>query len=49
LKMDVRTVKKHLEIMRIDNYGTFIDDKRHHFCTFEGLDKIRKKRNKRQE
>jgi predicted ArsR family transcriptional regulator len=37
LKMDVRTVRAHLEIMEIDGAGTFMDVGKKQFCTKKGI------------
>lgn len=37
LKMDVRTVRAHLEIMEIDAAGTFMDNEKKQFCTKKGI------------
>lgn len=42
LDMDARTVKTHLDIMKIDGYGTYLDEKKNAFCTEEGLKRLNK-------
>lgn len=37
LKMDIRTVRSHLEIMEADLLGVFMDASKKQFCTKEGL------------
>ena len=37
LKMDLRTVRAHLEIMEIDAAGTFTDVEQKQFCTHNGV------------
>ncbi len=37
LKMDVRTVRAHLEIMEADSAGVFVDPTKKQFCTKEGI------------
>jgi len=37
LKMDVRTVRAHLEIMEVDAAGVFVDSTKKQFCTKEGI------------
>lgn len=37
LRMDVRTVRAHLEIMEVDSAGLFIDSSKKQFCTKEGI------------
>jgi predicted ArsR family transcriptional regulator len=40
LHMDPRTVKTHLDIMKIDDYGTYLDDKKTVFCPIEGVERL---------
>jgi len=37
LKMDIRTVRAHLEIMEVDYAGVFMDSSKKLFCTKEGI------------
>lgn len=37
LKMDVRTVRAHLEVMEVDAIGVFVDSTKKQFCTKEGI------------
>ncbi|MFC1942110.1 hypothetical protein ACFLWU_02710 [Chloroflexota bacterium] len=37
LGMDKRTVKAHLRIMELDNFGVFVDQDEKQFCTREGV------------
>lgn len=46
LKMDVRTLRKHLELMKIDSYGTYLDDKKQMFCSYNGLDTLKNRARK---
>lgn len=41
LRMDARTVKTHLDIMKIDDYGTYLDGKKQLFCPIEGVERLR--------
>lgn len=41
LRMDARTVKTHLDIMKIDDYGTYLDEKKQLFCSLEGVERLR--------
>lgn len=34
VNMDIRTVKRHLEIAEIDNFGCFTDENKTIFCKF---------------
>ncbi len=55
LGMDIRTLRAHLELMEIDEYGTYLDDKERYFCPMERIEeiaerlkkKIREKREKK--
>ena len=37
LRMDVRTIRAHLEIMEADSAGVFVDPTKKQFCTKEGI------------
>ena len=37
LKMDIRTVRAHLDIMETDAAGVFMDSTKKQFCTKEGI------------
>jgi hypothetical protein len=37
LRMDIRTVRAHLNIMQLDAVGVFTDDREKQFCTKEGV------------
>lgn len=43
LKMDERTVKAHLEILKMHKVGTYLDSNRKVFCTTDGIKKIAEK------
>ncbi len=40
LRMDTRTVRAHLELMRIDDYGEYLDDEGKLFCPIDGAEKF---------
>jgi len=37
LRMDIRTVRAHLEIMEVDSVGVFMDPAKKQFCTKDGI------------
>ena len=37
LRMDIRTVRAHIEIMEVDSVGVFMDPAKKQFCTKEGI------------
>ena len=43
LGMDQRTVRDHLKILELDNFGVFVDPDGREFCTREGISLIAKK------
>ena len=42
LMMDPRTVKKHLGVMEIDEYGKYLDPNEKIFCSREGIEGLAK-------
>ena len=47
LEMDPRTVKNHLDIMEMDGYGFFVNDKQTVFCPLSSIKKMLKEAEER--
>ena len=43
LGIDPKTAKIHLDIMEIDEFGSYLDNKKSIFCSAEGIDRLRKR------
>lgn len=43
LGIDPKAVKTHLDIMEIDEFGSYLDNNQKTFCSLEGIEKVRER------